>query len=284
LCRLFWEPLALATLNQSIERAAAEPFLAVITRMLGGDADAATLLLPAVLLDSLYAEPSRQFLAARGGACITGRPARVRFDGGRLDSVCVDNTVFKAGVVISAVAWFAAEATFRDPPEALVPILQRATALASSPIVTVNLWLDRPVMGDDFLGLPGRAFQWVFDKSRIVGESLSHLSLVSSGAEDIVALDNDRLAGLALDELKGALPAIRAASVRRVSIIRERRATFSLAPGMPPRPGTDTPVPGLLLAGDWIDTGLPATIESAVDAGHRAARAAIALPFARRRP
>ena len=56
--------------------------------------------------------------------------------------------------------------------------------------------------------------------------------------------------------------------------MREKRATFSLAPNAPPRPGMRTPIDGLLLAGDWIQTGLPATIESAVISGHRAAQAA----------
>ena len=54
-------------------------------------------------------------------------------------------------------------------------------------------------------------------------------------------------------------------------MVREKQATFSLAPGQPRRPGTLTPVEGLVLAGDWIDTGLPGTIESAVVSGHRAA-------------
>ena len=53
------------------------------------------------------------------------------------------------------------------------------------------------------------------------------------------------------------------------------RATFSLAPGQPPRPGTRTALPGFLLAGDWIDTGLPGTIEGAVVSGHQAAAAAL---------
>jgi zeta-carotene desaturase len=63
--------------------------------------------------------------------------------------------------------------------------------------------------------------------------------------------------------------------VRHASVVRERRATFSLAPGNPPRPATATPVEGLFLAGDWIATGLPATIESAVASGHAAARAVL---------
>ena len=59
-------------------------------------------------------------------------------------------------------------------------------------------------------------------------------------------------------------------------MIREPRATFSLAPGQPRRPATTTPVRGLFLAGDWIETGLPATIESAVRSGHLAGDAALA--------
>ena len=46
---------------------------------------------------------------------------------------------------------------------------------------------------------------------------------------------------------------------------------YSLAPDAPPRPQTETAIDGFYLAGDWIDTGLPATIESAVVSGHRAA-------------
>jgi uncharacterized protein with NAD-binding domain and iron-sulfur cluster len=69
------------------------------------------------------------------------------------------------------------------------------------------------------------------------------------------------------------LPESRAAKVLRATVVRERRATFSLAPGQPPRPSTLTAVPGLVLAGDWVDTGMPATIEGAATSGRRAAEA-----------
>jgi uncharacterized protein with NAD-binding domain and iron-sulfur cluster len=59
-------------------------------------------------------------------------------------------------------------------------------------------------------------------------------------------------------------------------VVREHRATFSLAPGGPLRPRNETPLEGFYLAGDWTDTGLPGTIESAVVSGHRAAALAIA--------
>jgi predicted NAD/FAD-dependent oxidoreductase len=145
----------------------------------------------------------------------------------------------------------------------------------SMPIVTVNLWYDRQVMDEPFVGLPGRAMQWVFDKRLAFGERASHLSLVSSGACAIAGRTNSELIHLAAGEIRRSLPGAAAAQVVRATVVRERRATFSLAPGQPRRPGTRTNVPGLFLAGDWIDTGLPATIEGAVLSGHAAARAVL---------
>jgi uncharacterized protein with NAD-binding domain and iron-sulfur cluster len=113
--------------------------------------------------------------------------------------------------------------------------------------------------------------QWVFDKRQVFGEAASHLSLVSSGASPLVDQTNAELVAAAHRELMDAMPEVRAAALVRATVVREPKATFSLAPGEPQRPGTTTGVPGLVLAGDWIDTGLPATIESAVRSGHRAA-------------
>ena len=90
-----------------------------------------------------------------------------------------------------------------------------------------------------------------------------------------MTISNDELIALALRELRDAVPDARAAKVHRAFVVRERRATFSLAPGQPARPGTRTNVERLFLAGDWIDTGLPATIEGAAVSGRRAAEAIV---------
>ena len=127
--------------------------------------------------------------------------------------------------------------------------------------------------GDEpFIGLPGRSMQWVFDKRLLVGGDVSHLSLVSSGADAILRRSNPELIADAHAEILEALPAARTAKLAKATVIREPRATFSIAPGQPQRPSKTTPIRGLLLAGDWVDTGLPATIESAVRSGHRAAQ------------
>jgi zeta-carotene desaturase len=98
---------------------------------------------------------------------------------------------------------------------------------------------------------------------------------VASGAADIVARTNAELVEIAIREVSQALPRAAAATLIHGRAVRERHATFSLAPGQPRRPSCQTPIEGLLLAGDWIDTGLPATIEGAVVSGHWAAAAAI---------
>ena len=177
--------------------------------------------------------------------------------------------------------WFGLAGLFQDPDGALAPLLAAAAGTAASPIVTVNLWLDRQVLPDAFVGLPGRTMQWVFDTSQIrrtapgatpgAIPALSHLSLVSSGAEAVLRQSNDELIALAWRELTDAVPEARSAVLARATVVREPQASFSLAPGQPARPGTRTAVSGLFLAGDWVDTGLPATIESAVVSGHRAA-------------
>jgi zeta-carotene desaturase len=274
LCELFWEPLALAALNQSIDQADATSFVRVLEQVFGPDPQAAALVLPAVPLDELYAEPSRAWLEARGSEVRVNAPSTIEIEGDRVKGVRVRGDAIETPVVISTVPWFAFEALFDSPPAALGETVANASALASLPIVTVNLWLDRAVMQEPLVGLPGRNFQWVFDRRAIVGGDRSHLSLISSGAETIVAMSNDALAAMALAEVRDALPLARIASVRKSLAVRERRSTFSLAPDAPPRPGTRTAIEGLLLAGDWIETGLPATIESAVVSGHRAAEVA----------
>lgn len=270
---MLWEPLARAALNQSPRDAAAPTFVRVLAQMFGGSPTDAAIGLSLRPLDEMYAVPARAYIEQRGGIVRLGSPARVVCHGNRVDHVIAQNNRLTADAVIVAVPWFVLPELFVSPPPVLLPILSAASATAASPIVTVNVWLDRPVLDVPFVGLPGRTMQWVFDKRIAFGEQASHLSLVSSGASDVFRRTNEALIALALNEIMDALPDARAARVTRATVVRERRATFSLAPGQPPRPGHRTGVDGLLLAGDWIDTGLPATIEGAVLSGRRAAQA-----------
>ena len=277
LIELLWEPLAVAALNQPIDVASAAPFARVLAGLFGRSPRDSVLGIPLKPLDELYALPAKQFVETRGGEIRTNAAAHIHCS----PRLCVmsKSEMLTARAIVCAVPWHALPDVFVDPPNPLAVIVDDARRTASSPIVTVNLWLDRDVTGENFIGLPGRTMQWVFDKHMLFGEQASHLSLVSSGADRVVGLPNDELVALALDELRDALPAAAAASVERAVVVREKRATFSVAPDQPGRPQTQSGIPGLFLAGDWIATGLPATIEGAVVSGHWAAEAVVASGF-----
>jgi len=278
--QLLWEPLALAALNQSPKVAAAGPFVRVLAEMFSGKTQDSAIGMPTVPLDEMYAKPAKAYLEQRGSEVRTGAQARLVLRNGAVEAVKVGEQTVGAKVFIASVPWFAFADLFSGGLDSSTPLgrlITTASSMCSSPIVTVNLWLDRPVLNLPFVGLPGRQIQWVFDKRFMLGKNFTHLSLVSSGANEIVNYSNGQLVDLATTELFRALPLAREAKICRATVIREPHATVSLAPSEPARPGTETPVPNLLLAGDWIDTGLPSTIESAVLSGHRAARAAASV-------
>lgn len=268
-----WEPLAVAALNQSPALASAAPFIRVLAEMFGPNPQDSALVLPTKPLNQMYAAPARQFIEARRGEIRVNALARVVVESGRVIAIDVRGERIATTRVIAAVPWFDLPRLFVPaPPPQLAPLLASAAAMESMPIVTVNLWYDRVIMNEPFVGLPGREMQWVFDKRLAFGGSASHLSLVSSGATGLTSMGRDELTALAAREVSDALPEARRSQLLRATVVREKNATFSLAPDQPARPTTKTAIGGLYLAGDWIDTGLPGTIESAVISGHTAAQ------------
>ena len=273
-CELLWEPLAVAALNQRPSKAAAVPFLRVLAELCGPDVSDSSVGIPTLPLSKFYADPSRAYIEARGGSVWTASRGLVTNIGSSSIEVTARGERVEAQVVIVAVPWFCLPRVFDPVPEPMLEVVENISQMDSEPIVTVHLWFDSSFECPQFCCLLSRTFQWVFDKRGVPNSQSSHLSLVVSGMEEVVGLSNDLLIEIAVDDLRASFPASRNVSVSHAMVIRERKATFSLAPGQPVRPGSETGVPGLFLAGDWIDTGLPSTIESAVISGHRAARLA----------
>jgi squalene-associated FAD-dependent desaturase len=282
-----WHPLAIAALNQSAHEAAAPPFVRVLAELFGPRVEDSAIGLPAVPLDELFGEPARRAIESRGGVVRTKTIARVLI--GADLAVCGvragDDTI-DTRCVVSAVPWHAFGALFEaGVPDALASMARDAARMEPRPIVTVNLWLDGEVALPQFVGLIGGPMHWMFDKGKIFGATegpvfgpgrSSHLSVVASGAVELAGRENDEVAALAFAQLRRALPELADRRVQRAVVVRERRATFSLAPGAPLRPQTRTPLEGFVLAGDWTDTGLPATIDGAVVSGERAAESVLA--------
>ncbi|HKY04486.1 MAG TPA: FAD-dependent oxidoreductase, partial [Blastocatellia bacterium] len=146
--------------------------------------------------------------------------------------------------------------------------------LGSSPIVSINLWFDRPTVDREFIGLIGTQVQWVFNKDLIHrnGKVSNQVAVIISAARDFVGRSKSALVELALAEMRDLFPASRKAMLLSSVVVKEPEATLAhTVESDRLRPGARTSIPNLLLAGDWIATGLPATIESAVISGNTAA-------------
>lgn len=274
LIEALWEPLALAALNQDMRTAAAATFIRVLGRVFGRSrTDASIALLRRPLVD-VFGSPARAFLDRHGCVTTLNALARIVVEEGKVTAVSVRGDRIAASRAVLATPWFTWPTTLVGDVAPVAPVLDAARATPASPIVTVTLTFDRPVIDAPVLSLPGRAMQWAFDTSHFGGAvSRSRVALVSSGAEDVARKGDGELEAMARDVLAAARVDGSRAKVTDTRVLRERRATFSLAPGQPARPQTRTAVAGLYLASDWVDTGLPATIEGAVEAGHRAAGA-----------
>jgi len=272
--RSFWEPLAVAVMNEHIGVASAAVFLNAVRTAFLGNPRGAALAVPTVGLSDLLVEPARARIERQGGSVRTGADVvDVMLDGGRARSVAL-----RGGERIACAALVLALPSYRLP--GLLPVSLRdrgplagAASIPLSPIVSIHLWFESDFMPQRVLGVIGRHIQWVFNRRKICreGGGGGHLSVVISAGRSLVDLANEELVQIALDDLVSVFGSAVGVPVHEV-VIREKRATFSCTPAAERlRPGAETPVPNLVLAGDWTATGYPATIEGAIISGNRAA-------------
>jgi predicted NAD/FAD-dependent oxidoreductase len=165
-------------------------------------------------------------------------------------------------------------------PEAALrhPVFTDAAQLGASPIINVWAFCEGALFRDvPFLGLIGSPIHWLFDRNQIEGrdERSVLLNATISGARGMVDDRPENLTDMFRTEMGRYFPGAQCKIVS-AKVIKERRATISHAAGTyQRRPATVSPVRGLYLAGDWVRTGLPATIESACQSGHDAAAAVL---------
>jgi hypothetical protein len=256
----FWDVFMRPALNlPSAEASAALGIFTVQTALLAGTA-ASDLLLPVAPLGEMHGDAAGQALAA-GGSTVRLRARVVELDGD--EAVLADgDRVAGDAFVVALPPRESAELLGEPPPE-----------LADSPIVSVHLLFDRPILPHPLAALLGSPAHWVFDRGALTGhapESGQYLTVVASGAPDLAATRGRELVDLmqrALTERLGPAGLVWS----RVS--REPQATFAPTPGTAAaRPGPETSRPNVARAGAWTATGWPATMEGAIRSGRAAAR------------
>jgi squalene-associated FAD-dependent desaturase len=271
-----WDVIAIGALNNYPENVSALMLFRVLRAAFLGRRENSSLLIPGTGLSELLVDPAAQFIEKHGGTVLTGAQC-VGFDTNRNRVIAVRTLTgkkFAADTFISAVPWHAAEKLM---PSRAAKNLNR---FHSSPIIGIHLWFDAKVTDIDFAALLDMTVQWVFNKEKKskVGEFMSSgekrqmLTLVISGAHSLMNKGKGELVKIALHDLHRVLPQTKSAKLVRSLVIKEKRATFTPAPGLEEfRPSPRTEYANLILAGDWTGTGYPATIEGAVLSGQKAA-------------
>jgi squalene-associated FAD-dependent desaturase len=264
----FWRPLAVAVLNIAPEEGAAR-LLWPVLRLTFGKGEAACR--PCVAREGLSAtfiEPAIAKLKTLGAEVRFNRRLRaIRTVEGRVTELDFGDEKIPLGAEDSVV--------LAVPPESAAQIIPRLKAPKEArPIVNAHFRLPRapaPFPGQSpLLGFTGGVSEWMFVRGDVA-------SVTVSAAAALAEEDAERIAARVWPEVARALglPPATAGFLPPCRIIKEKRATFAQTPDqLDLRPGTRSQFVNLLLAGDWTDTGLPATIEGAIRSGVAAAKLA----------
>ncbi len=284
----FWRVVLVSALSEELERIDARYGVDVFWKTVLSNRTGYRMGVPSIPLAELY-DGCKPEIERRGGEVVlrsavrglkmeNGQLAGVRFDEAREES---------ADAYIFALPHTALAELLPESLKQLDLGLANLDKIKVSPITGVHFWFDRTVMDEPFVTLLDTTTQWIFNKSALYAGSNDdsnladkprnagqYLQLVISASYDLLPKSRQEIIDLCLAEVRQALPKTRQAELLKATVIKEAAATFSPEPGVDRwRPRQETSIPGLFLAGDWTQTGWPATMEGAVRSGYLAAEA-----------
>jgi squalene-associated FAD-dependent desaturase len=246
----FWRQILVSAINEELDRMAAIHGFQVFWLGFLATGTSYEMGVPAGRLGELY---SADLWEKSANIRVHLRAAADSISAGGLVS---GGQVYKADYYISALPFERAEIMGSSAPD-----------FEHSPITGIHIWFDRSVTDLPHATLLDRTLQWMFNK-----DGGRYLQLVVSASRSLIRMDRNEILQLALTELADFFPQVKSARVERFHVVKEVRATFSAKPGLM-RPPTETEYPNLFRAGDWVDSGWPATMEGAVRSGYFAAEA-----------
>jgi squalene-associated FAD-dependent desaturase len=276
-----WDWLALGIAAEPVSRESAKVFANVLAtgfRMAVKHRTPVAIGYPTVDLDTLFVTGAVRFFAEHGvDVHYRAVARRVQIADGAVTGVLLaDGSVVPADGVVCAVPNSNIAGLLDDLAEH-VEIYSAADKLGYTPIVSTNLYLDRPLGTESaFEGLIGGTgvVDEVFDRQIMHGRSTDRgwlYCLTTSGAYEQIHETNDDIVAEQMTLLGRYYPAAVSARIVEAQVVKMPKATFSQTVGMDSlRPPQQTTVPSLVVAGDWTATDWSATMESAAQSAARA--------------
>jgi squalene-associated FAD-dependent desaturase len=276
----FWRLVIASALNAEIDEIALPYAAKVIRELFMNSALAGSMGLSTVPLSDLYAHLT-PYLEERGGSVLLN----TNVEGAEWDEETLQWLVkTRAGELLSdfVVVALPFEGMAKLLPS--LPPAEGADDLAAKierhehwPICSVHMWFDREITDLDHAVLLDREIHWMFNQSRLQMRGGNYIELVVSATRAFAALSREAAIEQTMRELAEFFPLVKEAKLEKVALVKEVRATFGVPPGIDAaRPSAESPWPNLFLAGDWVQTGWPSTMESAARSGHLAAEAVCA--------
>lgn len=271
----FWGLVLTSALNETPERIGLRYARKVFVDGFLGHRQAFEVGLPAVPLGRLYGEELQAWLARhRVEIRLNFRVRSMELEDGRVRALqTLDGQTLSADYIVCAVPFSRLLDLLPEKVVASEPAFSGLRRLETSPITSAHVWLDRSVTDLPHIVLVDGVGQWIFNRGEVAPGAF-YLQVVVSAARQFRGLGHDEIERRIVEEIRRLFPAAAAARLLRARVVTEHAATFSAVPGVDKwRPGQQSPIRNLFLAGDWTATGWPATMEGAVRSGYLAAEA-----------
>jgi squalene-associated FAD-dependent desaturase len=285
----FWGPVSMTVLNLPVDECSAGALLRFYQQMIGHNLY--NVGFPAAGLGDLFGAAATRALRDAGGRLFVKCAARglIVEDDAVRGVLLADGTRLAAKACIAALPAAALLELIPGEWRQRYPLFSGIEAFEPCPYVSVYLWFDRKLTDEHLwtrLYSPPGLNSDFYDLSNIRpalagGNSVIASNIIYSHRAD--GMSDEQIIAATRRELAEFAPGARAATIRHARVHRVPLSIHCPRPGMDNlRPANATPVSGLWLAGDWTDTALPSSMESAVRSGALAAEQVLAALSGRR--
>jgi squalene-associated FAD-dependent desaturase len=286
----FWGAVLVSALGESVERSSMLHAQKVFVDAYLSNSSGYELHVPLVSLSELYDVRLTEWLAHAGVRLLLGTPVE-HIDVNQIDveQNCVERSSVETGgvtltssagthrydAVIVATPWQRVREILSPQLVTALPQVAALEQIDAAPITGVHLWFDRVITELEHAALVDMLSQWLFRRTDLTEGRATHeyyYQIVISASRNLAGRERADVVAEICDELRSVWPAARDAKLLRWKMVTDPLAVFSVRPGIERlRPPQSTSIGQLFLAGDWTDTGWPATMEGAVRSGYLAA-------------